>query len=89
MSATWMILVAVLGLVVIFVAIPIMADTFLRYRAKRVVHCPVENTNARVLVDAPIAALTSVLGQPKLRIDRCSLWPDRADCAQRCTRYLA
>ena len=38
---------------------------------------------------APIAALTSVLGQPKLRIDRCSLWPDRADCAQRCTRYLA
>ena len=88
MSATWMILVAVLVLAVIFVAIPIMADTFLRYRAKRVVHCPVENTNARVLVDAPIAALTSVLGQPKLRIDRCSLWPDRADCAQRCTRHM-
>ena len=89
MSAIWMVLVALLGLVVISVVLPIVADTFLRYRTKRVVHCPVENTNARVLVDAPIAALTSLLGQPKLRIDRCSLWPDRADCAQRCTRYLA
>ena len=89
MSAIWMILVAMLGLAAICVVIPIMADTFLRYRSRRVVHCPVENTNARVLVDAPIAALTSLLGAPKLRIDRCSLWPDRADCAQRCTRYLA
>jgi hypothetical protein len=88
MSMSWMILVALLGLTAIAVVIPIVSDTFLRYRAKRVVRCPVENTNARVLVNAPIAALTSVLGMPKLRIERCSLWPDRADCAQRCTRYL-
>jgi hypothetical protein len=88
MSATWMILVAVLGLIAISVIVPIAADNFFRYRTRRVVHCPVENTNARVLVNAPIAALTSVLGMPTLRIERCSLWPDRADCAQRCTRYL-
>ena len=88
MSMTWTILVALLGLTVVAVVIPIASDTFLRYRRKRVVRCPVENTNARVLVNAPIAALTSVLGMPKLRIERCSLWPDRADCAQRWTRYL-
>lgn len=88
MSATWMILVAMLGLAAIYVVLPIMADAFLRYRATRVVHCPEENRNARVLVDAPRAALTSVFGLPSLRIDRCSFWPDRAGCTQRCTRYL-
>jgi len=89
MSLAWMILVASLGLIAIAIVIPIASDTFLRYRSKRVVHCPVENTNARVLVNAPIAALTSVIGPPKLHIERCSLWPDQAGCAQRCTRYLA
>ena len=80
MTGAWMVFVGIVGLALIFVVLPIVADTFLRYRAKRMVHCPVENKTARVL--------TAVPGPPRLRIDRCSFWPDRADCAQRCTHYL-
>jgi hypothetical protein len=65
-----------------------MADTFARYRTKRTVHCPEENKPARVVIDATLAAMTAVPGPPKLLVDRCSLWPDRADCEQHCTRQL-
>jgi hypothetical protein len=88
MTGAWMVLLGIVAVGVVFVVLLTMADTFLRYRAKRMVHCPVENKPARVLVDAALAALTAVPGPAKLRIDRCSFWPDRADCAQRCTRYL-
>lgn len=88
MTGAWLVFLGIVAVALIYVVLPIVADTFLRYRAKRMVHCPVENKPARVLVDAPLAALTAVPGPPKLRIDRCSFWPDRADCAQRCTHYL-
>ena len=79
---------AIIAVALLYVVLPIMADTFARYRAKRMVHCPEEDKPARITIDATLAAMTAVPGPPKLRVDRCSFWPDRADCEQRCTRQL-
>ena len=81
-------ILAVLAIAALYVILPIVADTFTRFRGKRTVHCPTENRPARVIIDATLAAMTAVPGPPKLRVDRCSFWPDRIDCDQRCTRAL-
>jgi hypothetical protein len=89
MTAPWFTFLAIIGLAILYVMVPIAADTFWRYRPKRTVHCPDEDKRARVQIDATLAAMTAVPGPPKLLVQRCSFWPDRADCAQRCTRDLA
>lgn len=89
MTAPLLTFLAIIAVALLYVVLPIVVDTFARYRAKRMVHCPEEGKPARVLIDATLAAMTAVPGPPKLRIDRCSFWPDRADCGQRCTRLLA
>jgi hypothetical protein len=56
---------------------------FFRARGARVVRCPATRTGARVELDAMRAAL--LLAPPSQHtVRRCSLWPDRADCAQLC-----
>ena len=88
MTTALLTFLAIIAVALLYVILPIVADTFGRYRAKRMVHCPEENKPARVLIDATLAAMTAVPGPPKLRVDRCTFWPDRADCAQGCTRQL-
>ena len=88
MAAPWLTLFAIIAVAVLYVIAPIVADTFMRFRDRRTVHCPEENRLARVELDATLAAMTAVPGPPKLMVRRCSFWPDRADCAQRCTRYI-
>jgi hypothetical protein len=88
MTAPLMTFLAIVAVGLLYVIVPIVADTFFRFRHKRIVQCPEEGKPARVLFDATLAALTAVPGPPKLRVDRCSFWPDRADCAQRCARDL-
>jgi hypothetical protein len=39
---------------------------------------------AEVQVDAGHAVLTAIPGPPEVRVQDCSLWPDRHGCAQRC-----
>jgi hypothetical protein len=88
MTAPWLTFLAIIGIAVLYVIVPIVADTFMRFRARRMVHCPEEGKPARVQIDATFAAMTAVPGPPKLMVERCSFWPDRADCAQQCTRDI-
>lgn len=73
---------AIVGLVFIIRA---LRRTYLEYHGKRLVICPKTEKCATVEIDAPLAAITSLFGAPELRIENCSRWPERQQCAQDCT----
>lgn len=84
MSHPWIVVVAVLAVGLLYVLVPLVADTFRRFRNPRMLSCPETSGKAEVGIDAPHAALTSALGTPSLRVKTCSLWPERERCKQDC-----
>lgn len=84
MSTPWIVIAAITALAVLYVLIPVAADTFFRYRSKKVLGCPETGGEAEVSVDASRATFTSVLGRTLLRVKNCSLWPERKECGQDC-----
>jgi len=49
---------------------------------------PEAGRTAKVAIDRRHAALTSVLGKPRLRVIRSTLWPEREDCTHTYMRRL-
>jgi hypothetical protein len=84
MSYPWIVVLAVVALGVLYVLMPLVADTFRRFRSPRMLSCPETGGKAEVGIDASRAALTSTFGQPLLRVERCSLWPEKEQCKQEC-----
>ncbi len=84
MSHPWIVLVAVLAVALLYVLMPLVADTFRRFRRPKVLTCPETGGKAEVGIDASRAALTSAFGQPFLRAKSCSLWPEKEQCKQEC-----
>ncbi len=58
--------------------------TYLHYCGTRLVTCPETEQWAVVEPNARQAALSSLFGIPKIRLDDCSRWPERHDCPQDC-----
>src|SRR5262245_38424002 len=84
MAAPWITLAAMAALALGYVFAPVMVGDFFEFRGRRTVRCPETGLTAAVEIDARHAALSAVPGPPKVRVAACSLWPDRAGCAQRC-----
>jgi len=84
MNHPWVVLVAILAVGLLYVLMPVAADTFRRFRTPRRLSCPETGGTAEVGIDASHAALTSAFGRPLLRVQRCSLWPERERCRQDC-----
>jgi hypothetical protein len=84
MSNPGLVLVAILGVAVLYVLMPFVADTLRRFRSPSMVSCPEAGGKAEIGVDASHAALTSAFGRPLLRVKSCSLWPERERCRQTC-----
>ncbi|HSD50703.1 MAG TPA: hypothetical protein VLG48_04790 [Candidatus Methylomirabilis sp.] len=84
MSYPWIVILAVGALGLLYVLMPLMADTFRRFRGPRMLTCPDTGGKAEVGIDASRAALTSAFGQPTLRVKSCSLWPEKEQCRQEC-----
>jgi hypothetical protein len=84
MTAPWTTLIAIVVLGLGYVVAPIVAGVFFRFRPRRVLRCPETGFTAEVQIDARHAALTAVPGPPRVRVARCSLWPERGDCEQNC-----
>jgi hypothetical protein len=84
MSHPWIVVFAVLAVALLYVITPLVADTFRRFRSPRLLRCPETGGKAEVGIDARYAALTSAVGQPLLRVKRCSLWPEKERCKQEC-----
>jgi len=75
-----------LGLLV-FRVIPTLRSYF-TYRGTRLVTCPETRQTVAVDVAAGKAALTAFLGDEKLRLNRCSRWPEHQDCGQECLQQV-
>jgi hypothetical protein len=84
MSHPGIVLVAVLAVAFLYILMPLVADTFRRFRSPRTLRCPETGGPAEVGIDASRAALSSAFGQPLLRVKSCSLWPKRDQCKQDC-----
>lgn len=84
MESPWILVAAILAAAVVYVLLPVVGDTFRRYRVSKVLRCPETGKEAEVGIDASRAALTSAVGHPLLRVKNCSLWPERKDCGQDC-----
>src|SRR3990172_3084662 len=56
MSAPFITLLAMVGLAIAYVLVPIVADTFSRYRRRRALRCPETGLVAEVQIDARHAA---------------------------------
>jgi len=84
MTHPWIVVIAVLVVATLYVLLPVVADTFRRYRRSRVLRCPESGGKAEVGIDASRAAFTSAFGRPQFRVKACSLWPERAHCRQDC-----
>ena len=84
MTHPWIVVIAVLGFGALYVVLPLIADTFRRYRGIRVLRCPETGGQAQVGINASRAAFTSAFGRPELRAESCSLWPQKEKCAQDC-----
>jgi hypothetical protein len=72
----------------LFFGIRYFVRAYLRYRDSRIITCPENGEAAMVEVDAVHAALTSVLGQPDVRLQNCARWPIQQDCGQECLVQL-
>ena len=59
-----------------------------QFGGARVITCPETGKQAMVEVDAPRAALTSLVGQTDIRLESCWRWPLRQDCGQECLLQL-
>ncbi len=78
---------AILGLVVVYVILPMIGDTLRRYRAAKTLRCPETGKDSGVNLDTRHAVLTTAaFGKPKLRVARCSFWPEQQACGQGCLR---
>jgi hypothetical protein len=55
-------------------------------RQPREITCPDAGQGATIQLDARNAIGMHALGDPRRRIQACSLWPERQGCAQHCVR---
>jgi hypothetical protein len=77
-------LLAIAGVALAFVILPVSVDAYLRYRDPRRVRCPEASCDAEIDIDAWHAAVSAVPGPPRLHVAHCSLWPLREGCAEAC-----
>jgi hypothetical protein len=70
----------------LFVVVPVALATFYEYRRKKSVVCPETERPAEVSVDAGRATRGAAFGLRSLKVEDCSLWPDRKGCQEACLR---
>jgi hypothetical protein len=69
---------------ILYVIVPVAADTYRRFRRPRLVVCPQNGFSATVQLDAARAVTTSVDGDPVVEIRSCSRWPEIGSCRRTC-----
>ncbi len=85
-----MIVYAILGLLLLS-CIPmawVAARAYFKYRGTRVIVCPETKMPAAVRADGKHAGATAAIGEPDLRLESCTRWPERAGCGQECLAQI-
>ena len=80
--------IVLLLLAVLSVYIAIAARTWVHVRGARIVICPETQRPAAVRVDVGRAVGSAVWERPDYRLESCSRWPERRECAQSCVRQI-
>jgi hypothetical protein len=80
---------AIAAIGVAYVLLPVGLSVFADFRKPNEVICPENGQPARVAVDATYAAMTSVVGMNRLRLEGCSRWPESGACDRACLSQLA
>lgn len=84
------VMAAILGIGLLYVVLPVMAMAYEQYRKARLVRCPETGREVTVQPDAKHAALMAAIGREEdVKLEDCSRWPERRDCAQLCRKQLA
>ena len=84
METVWVLIAAVILIGFFYVLVPLVINTFQRYRRKRVLRCPETGMLVEVDIDAKQAAFSSPFGKPLLRVKNCTLWPEKENCHMKC-----
>ena len=72
-----------------YVLLPVGLAVFAEFRKPNEVICPENGQPVKVMVDATYAAMTSVVGMNRLRLNQCARWPERGACNRACLSQLA
>lgn len=86
MKTALLMMLGVFMIGMLFVVLPVVADTFSRLRRRRVVTCPETRGEAEIKLDAPGAAFWSAFGKRLLRVKNCTLWPRKQGCQEACLK---
>jgi len=84
METVWVLIAAVILIGFFYVLVPLVINTFQRYRRKRALRCPETGMLVEVDIDAKQAAFSSPFGKPLLRVKNCPLWPEKENCHMEC-----
>ncbi len=84
METVWVLIAAVILIGFFYVLVPLVINTFQRYRRKRALRCPETGMLVEVDIDAKQAAFSSPFGKPLLRVKNCTLWPEKENCHMKC-----
>lgn len=79
-----MLIMAIAAIGLLYVALPVMAGVYFRFRRRRTVTCPETGLPEEVELDAWHAAATAIPGPPRLFVTACSRWPEHERCRQEC-----
>jgi hypothetical protein len=89
MNAPWITIAVIAALAILYVVIPVAADTYRRFARRRVVTCPETQRLAEVHLDPAYAARSALVGTPRARVSGCTRWPERKGCSAHCTGDLS
>lgn len=80
--------VGIVAVAAVALAVVAFAKRYVRYGGKRIITCPETDCHEVVELDAPLAAMSSLLDGAELRLTCCSRWPERQDCGQQCIHEI-
>jgi hypothetical protein len=80
---------ALLGFLCAALVAGFLVRRYLSHRGRRIVTCPETEQPAGVELDAWLATRTSTIeGEPVLRLQSCSRWPENEGCCQACVAQI-
>lgn len=83
-----LVLGAIMALALFYVMLPVFLDVLMRYRKATILMCPQKNKEASVGIDATRAALSSLFGQPQIRLKDCTLLHNGQHCNLECLKSI-
>ncbi len=79
-----MLIGAIVALAVLFTLTPVALHVYGLYRDRKELRCPETGRQTSVQIGAGKAAISSLFGEPKIRIEDFANWPGKKNCAQKC-----